>query len=90
MKTITRVISALAFAGTILAASTAFAATPFEIASKAYRGELEGIRGYQGLSLDLSSGKTSVEDIITAAGKEATPELERSVGSFLRNFDNND
>lgn len=90
MKSLTRAFSAFAVVGTVLASSSAFAATPFEIASKAHRGELDGIRGYQTLQLHLDSGKVSVEDIIEAAGATPTPELERSVGSFLNSLDNND
>ena len=90
MKSITRAFSAFAIVGTVLASSSAFAATPFDIATRAYRGQLDGISGYQTLSQDLNSGKVTVEDILNAAGETPTPELERSVGSFLQNLDNND
>ena len=90
MQSISRAFSAFAVVGTLLASSSAFAATPFEIANQAYRGQLDGIRGYQTLSQNLNSGKVSVEDIITAAGETPTPELERSVGSFLFSLDNDD
>ena len=90
MKSITRAFSALLFTGTLLASASAFAATPFDIATRAYRGQLDGISGYQSLSQDLNSGKVTVEDILNAAGEAPTPELERSVASFLGNLDNDD
>ena len=90
MKSLNHAFSALLFAGTLLATSSAFAATPFDIATRAQRGQLDGINGYQTLTQDLSSGKVTVEDVITAAGETSTPELERSVGSFLFSLDNDD
>ena len=90
MKSLNRAFSALVFAGTVLASTSAFAATPFDIANRAYRGQLDGISGYQTLSQNLNSGKVTVEDVITAAGETPTAELERSVGSFLFSLDNDD
>ncbi len=90
MRSITRAFSALIFTGTLLASASALAATPFDIATRAYRGQIDGINGYQSLTQNLNSGKVSVEDILTAAGETPTPELERSVGSFLKNLDNDD
>lgn len=90
MKPITRAFSTLVFTGTLLASASAFAATPFDIATRAYRGQINGISGYQTLSQDLNSGKVTVEDILTAAGETPTPELEHSVGNFLQNINNDD
>ena len=83
MKSITRAFSAFAFVGTVLAASSAFAA-PADIAEQAYRGELDGIPGYERLELGYNSRSITVDDIIEAAGKEPTPELRTSVRSSLR------
>ena len=47
MKLITRTVSALAITATVFTAASAFAATPFNIATRAYRGQLDGIAGYQ-------------------------------------------
>lgn len=83
MKSITRAFSALAFTGTLFASAAAFAA-PVDLAYQAYRGELPGIPGYQRLELGLNSRNISVDDIIEAAGEEATPELQNQVRSSLR------
>ncbi len=83
MKPITRVLSALAFAGTVFAATAAFA-SPVSIAHQAYRGELKGIPGYQQLEQGLNSHTISIDDIIKAAGETPTPELRASVRSSLR------
>lgn len=90
MKLITRTVSALAFTATILSAASAFAATPFTIATRAYQGQLEGIAGYQSLEHNFRSGNVSAEDIIRAAGETSTPQLEREVSSFLNNLSNDD
>lgn len=89
MKLITRAIFTLVFAGTLIVSAAAFAATPFDIATRAYRGQLEGIPGYQTLLQDLTSGKVTAKDIIVASGETPTPELESSIKSFLRAFNNN-
>ncbi len=83
MKSITRALSALAFTGTLFASAAAFAA-PADIAHQAYRGELPGIPGYQRLNLGLNSRNITINDIIEAAGQEATPELRNQVRSNLR------
>ena len=83
MKSLTRVFSSFAFVGTVLAASSAFAA-PADIAQQAYRGQLEGIPGYERLELGYNSRNITVDDLIEAAGKEPTPELRSSVRSSLR------
>ena len=90
MKLITRTVSALAVTATVLSAASAFAATPFNIATRAYRGQLEGIAGYQSLEQNFRSGNVSTEDIIRAAGATPTAELEREVSSFLNNLSNDD
>ena len=83
MKSFTRAFSALAFAGTLFASASAFAA-PADIAEQAYRGQLDGIPGYERLELGYNSRSITVDDIIEAAGKEPTPELRSSVRSSLR------
>ncbi len=83
MKSFNQVASAFAFVGTLLAASSAFA-SPADIAQQAYRGQLDGIPGYQRLEQGYNSRNISIDDIITAAGKEPTTELRSSVRSNLR------
>ena len=83
MTVITRTVSAFAFVGTVLAASSAFA-SPADIAQQAYRGQLDGIPGYQRLEQGYNSRNISIDDIIEAAGKEPTTELRSSVRSSLR------
>ena len=90
MTIITRTASVLAVAATVLSATSAFAATPFDIATRAYRGQLDGISGYQSLEHNVASGRVSAEDIIRAAGETPTPQLEREVSSFLHNLSNDD
>ena len=83
MKSITRTFSALAFAGTLFASSAAFA-SPSGLAEQAYRGQIDGIPGYNRLEQGLNSRNITIDDIITAAGKEPTPALRASVRSSLR------
>ena len=90
MTFITRTVSALAVTATVLSAASAFAATPFNIATRAYRGQLEGIAGYQSLEHNFRSGNVSAEDVIRAAGETPTPQLEREVSSFLNSLSNDD
>lgn len=87
MKSLTPALSAIAFSGTLFATIAASAA-PANIAHQAYRGELPGIPGYQRLELGLNARNISVNDIIEAAGKEATPELQTQVRSNLRTVTN--
>lgn len=90
MKLITRTFSAVAVTATVLSATSAFALTPFNIATRAYRGQLEGIEGYQSLEHDFRAGNISVEEIIRAAGETPTPLLENEVSSFLNDFSHDD
>ncbi len=90
MQVITRTLSALAVTATVLSAASAFAATPFNIATRAYRGQLEGIAGYQSLEQNFRSGNVSASDVIRAAGETPTPQLEREVSSFLNHLGNDD
>ena len=83
MKSLTRAFSALAFVGTVLASSAAFAG-PVDIANQAYRGELEGIPGYQQLEQGLNSRNITVDDVIEASGEESTPELRSELRNALR------
>ena len=85
MKSITRAFSALAFTATVLASTSAFAGTPFDIATKAHRGQLDGIAGYQTLQLDLRSGQVTGEDILEAAGADVNSRDADLVERFLRN-----
>lgn len=88
MKSITRTFSALAFAGTLLASSAALASTPFNAATQAYRGELNGIPGYEVLRSGLRSGLISGEDILEAAGLESNARDANFVESALRSHIN--
>ncbi len=90
MKLITRSVSALAVTATVLSAASAFAATPFNIATRAYRGQLDGIDGYQSLEQNFRSGRVSSADVIRAAGETPTPQLERDVSDFLSTLSNDD
>ena len=90
MKLITRTISALVLSAAVLSPVAALAATPFDIATRAYRGQLEGIEGYQSLEQDLLSGQVSSADVIRAAGETPNPQLEREVSSFLNSLSNDD
>ena len=90
MQVITRTLSALAVTATVLSAASAFAATPFNIATRAYRGQLQGIAGYQSLEHNFRSGNVSASDVIRAAGEAPTPQLEREVSSFLNHLGNDD
>ena len=88
MTFITRTISAAAFTATLLASTSAFALTPFQAATQAYRGQLDGIAGYQTLQGDIRSGQVTGEDILEAAGVEVNASDAHFVESILR--DNND
>ena len=89
MTIITRTVSAVAFTATLLATSSAFALTPFQAASQAYRGQLDGIAGYQTLQGDIRSGQVSGEDILKAAGLEVNASDANFVESILR-YNNDD
>ncbi len=88
MTAITRTVSALAFTATLLATSSAFALTPFQAASQAYRGQLDGITGYGTLKGQLRSGNVTGEDILEAAGLEVNAYDANFVESVLRDRDN--
>ncbi len=88
MTLITRAVSALAFTATLFATTSAFALTPFQAASLAYRGQLDGISGYQTLQGDIRGGQVTGEDILEAAGLEVNASDANFVESILR--DNND
>ncbi len=88
MTVITRTAAAIAFSATLLASTSAFALTPFDAATQAYRGNLNGIAGYQTLQGDIRSGQVSGEDILEAAGLEVNASDANFVESILR--DNND
>jgi hypothetical protein len=94
MKSITRPLAALVFAGTVLASSaavaaTSYAGTPFDIATRAYRGQIKGIPGYQSLESGLRSGKITGEDILKAAGIPGDSKDAKLVEGFLRDSNNN-
>ena len=88
MKLINRTASAIAFSATLLASTSAFALTPFQVASQAYRGQIDGISGYQTLVGDLRSGQVSGADILEAAGLEANASDAHFVESILRDNNN--
>ena len=87
MKLVTRTVSAIAFSATLLATTSAFALTPFQAASQAYRGQLDGIAGYGTLQGQLRSGTVTGEDILEAAGLEVNASDANFVESVLRDRD---
>ena len=88
MTVITRTAAAIAFSATLLASTSAFALTPFDAATQAYRGNLNGIAGYQTLQGDIRSGQVSGEDILEAAGLEVNASDANFVESILRDNNN--
>ena len=88
MKLITRAVSAVAFSVTLFASASAFALTPFQAATLAQRGQLDGISSYQVLEGDIRSGQITGEDILEAAGLEVNAADANFVESVLR--DRND
>lgn len=89
MKLITRTASAIAFSATLLVSASAFAFTPFDAATSAYRGQLEGISGYQSLQANLKNRSITGEDILKAAGLDVNRSDARFVESILRDRDSN-
>ena len=89
MTIITRTVSAIAFTATLFATSSAFALTPFQAASQAYRGQLDGISGYQVLEGQVRSGRVTGEDILEAAGLEVNAADANLVESVLRDHNRN-
>ncbi len=88
MTFITRTVSAIAFTATLFATTSAFAITPFQAASQAYRGQLNGIAGYQALEFDIRNGSVTGEDILEAAGLEVNASDANFVESILRDNNN--
>jgi hypothetical protein len=88
MTFITRAVAALAFTGTLFASTAAFAITPFDAATLAQRGQLEGISGYQALRSDLQNRSVTGEDILEAAGLEVNAADAHFVESILRDRSN--
>ncbi|NJM57693.1 MAG: hypothetical protein HC857_09985 [Synechococcales cyanobacterium RU_4_20] len=88
MKFITRTVSAVAFTATLFASASAFALTPFDAATLAQRGQLEGISGYQALRSDLLNRSVTGEDILEAAGLEVNAADAHFVESILRDRSN--
>ena len=88
MTLVTRTVSAVVFSATLFASTAAFALTPFQAANQAYRGQLEGIAGYQALRGDIRSGQVTGEDILEAAGLEANAYDANFVESILRDNNN--
>ena len=87
MTLVTRTVSAIAFSATLLASTSAFALTPFQAASQAYQGQLDGISGYGTLQGQLRSGNVTGEDILEAAGLEVNSYDANFVESVLRDRD---
>lgn len=83
MQLVTRTVSAIAFTATLFASTAAFALTPAQVASQAYRGEIDGISSYQALQNGVRSGRISGEDILEAAGAEVNSVDANLVESFL-------
>ena len=88
MTVITRTVSALAFTATLFATTSAFALTPFQAATMAYRGQLDGISGYQTLHSHIRSGRVTGEEILKAAGLEVNASDANFVESLLRDHNN--
>ena len=88
MKLVHRAIASVAFSATLFASTAAFALTPFQAATQAYRGQLEGIPGYQALQLDIKGGRVTGEDILEAAGLEVNDSDAHFVETILRETDN--
>lgn len=88
MTIFTRTASAFAVLGSVFVSTAAFALTPFDAATFAYRGQLDGISGYQTLQRDLRSGNVSGEDILEAAGLEVNASDANFVESVLRDNNN--
>ena len=88
MTVITRTVSAIAFTATLFASASAFALTPFDAATLANRGQLDGISGYGTLQGQIRSGRVTGEDILEAAGLEVNASDANFVESVLR--DRND
>lgn len=89
MTFITRAASAVAFSATLFASASAFALTPFDAATLAYRGQLEGISSYEALQSDIQGRRVTGEDILEAAGLEANRSDARFVESIVRDNDRN-
>ena len=89
MKLITRAASAVAFTATLFASASAFALTPFDAATLAQRGQLDGIPGYEVLQSDIQGRRVTGADILEAAGLEVNNSDARFVESILRDNDRN-
>ena len=87
MTVINRTVSAIAFTATLFASASAFALTPFDAATQAYRGNLDGISGYGALQGQVRSGTVTGEDILEAAGLEVNAADANFVESVLRDRD---
>ena len=83
MTFITRAASAIAFSATLFASTAAFALTPAQVASQAYRGEIDGISSYQSLTRQVRSGRVTGEEILEAAGADVNAADAVAVESFL-------
>ena len=88
MTLINRAVASVAFSATLFASTAAFALTPFQAATQAYRGQLDGIAGYQTLAGDIHSGQVTGEDILEAAGLEVNAADANFVESILRDNNN--
>ena len=75
---------------TLLPAVATPASSPFNISLLAYRGQIEGIPGYDQLHMDLMQNNITAAEIIRAAGYEPTEELARDVRDFIHSFGRND
>jgi len=84
MKLITRAASAVAFSTTLFASTAALALTPFDAATLAYRGQLDGIDGYQALELSIRNGSITGEGVLEAAGLEANASDANFIERILR------
>jgi len=88
MTFITRAVSAIAFSATLFASTAAFALTPFDAATQAQRGQLDGIVGHQALRVAIRTGRVTGEDILAAAGLDVNAADANFVENVLRNRSN--
>lgn len=89
MKPIKHLLTGIVCATTLLASGSAFALTPFEIATSASHGQLGGIDGYQTLQVQLRSGQVTGEDILEAAVVHVNAADADAVENFLKSSNDN-
>lgn len=84
MKPIEHLLAGIVFATTLLASGSAFALTPFDVATSASRGQLDEIDGHQSRQVQLRPGQVTGEDILEAAGVSVNAVDADLVEDFLK------